>query len=336
MSHGKFFGSRRVPRLPTASRSTTKIPATYAGYARYAANARHSAGCSVARGGHWPWPPPSVSGCACSAGGPGLAGGTCWAAWLPIGQIADPVSQLRILRSADAVAAVRRRRLDEIRDRAVALRAPGAAQRERRCLPLTYANLPLRRILFRITAIPLADRAVPVVDLSRRVGRLNRRERLEDLVSVPGVPGNDPRVARLQKDHLSLAVQLGASRDHIAHRLVIPCDLRHRRTRRPVAPQPHPHADPRRQVHLAQRAVRRVRAVDLDDCLVAHGAIEPATGCPHKKRRGTAAGRHRVGARGPVRLAGSPLTATGRKDRLQRLHRRAPRQRPGAVVHTSR
>jgi len=168
--------------------------------------------------------------------------------------------------------------------RAVAQRAPGAAQRERRCLPLTYANLPLPRILFRITAIPLADRAVPVVDLSRRVGRLNRRERLEDLVRVPGVPGNDPRVARLQKDHLALAVQLGASRDHIAHRLVIPCDLRHRRTRRPVAPQPHPHADPRRQVHLAQRAVRRVRAVDLDDCLVAHGAIEPAAGCPHKKR----------------------------------------------------
>src|SRR6476620_11004988 len=113
---------------------------------------------------------------------------------------------------------------------AVALRAPGAAQRERRCRPLTYANLPLPRILFRINAIPLADRAVPVVDLSRRVGRLNRRERLEDLVRVPGVPGNDPRVARLQKDHLSLAVQLGASRDHIAHRLVIPCDLRHRRT----------------------------------------------------------------------------------------------------------
>ena len=35
--------------------------------------ARHSGVCSVARG-HWPWPPPSVSGCACSAGGASLAG----------------------------------------------------------------------------------------------------------------------------------------------------------------------------------------------------------------------------------------------------------------------
>src|SRR6476659_7140036 len=59
----------------------------------------------------------------------------------------------------------RRRVLHARPRRAVALRAPGAAQRERRCLPLTYANLPLPRILFRITAIPLADRAVAVVDL---------------------------------------------------------------------------------------------------------------------------------------------------------------------------
>jgi len=76
--------------------------------------------------------------------------------------------------------------------------------------------------LSRITAIPLADWAIPIVDLSRRVGRLNRRERLEDLVCVPRLPRNDPRVPRLQQDHLALAVQLGASGDHIAHRLVIP------------------------------------------------------------------------------------------------------------------
>ena len=55
---------------------------------------------------------------------------------------------------------------------------------------------PLPRILFRITAIPLADRAVPVVDLSRRVGRLNRRERLGGtvgLVSREGEVGQDRR-----------------------------------------------------------------------------------------------------------------------------------------------
>ena len=56
-------------------------------------------------------------------------------------------------------------------------------------LPLTYANPRYPRISFRLTPIPLADWAVPVMDLSRRVGRLNRRERLEDLVRVPGVPG---------------------------------------------------------------------------------------------------------------------------------------------------
>src|SRR5271156_3163359 len=45
MSHGRFFGSRRVPRLPTVMRSTTKIPAMSAGYARYApyATEPHSA-----------------------------------------------------------------------------------------------------------------------------------------------------------------------------------------------------------------------------------------------------------------------------------------------------
>src|SRR6476661_1984019 len=119
------------------------------------------------------------------------------------------------------------------------------------------------RILFRINAIPLADRAVPVVDLTRRVGRLNRREQLEDFVRMPGVPGNDPRVARFQQAHLALAVQVGASGDDVAHRLVVPCDLRLRRPRRLVTPQPHPHPDPRRQVKLAQRALGRVRAVDL-------------------------------------------------------------------------
>jgi hypothetical protein len=39
---------------------------------------------------------------------------------------------------------------------------------------------------------------VPIVDLGRRMGRLDRRERLEDLVGVHGVPGNDPAVAWLQ------------------------------------------------------------------------------------------------------------------------------------------
>jgi hypothetical protein len=54
------------------------------------------------------------------------------------------------------------------------------------------------RILFRVTAIPWADRTVPVVNLSWRVGRLNGGERREDLVGVRSVPGNDPRVAGLQ------------------------------------------------------------------------------------------------------------------------------------------
>src|ERR1700722_6442872 len=42
MSHGRFFGSRRVPRRPTLMRSTTKIPAMSAGYARYAPYARQA------------------------------------------------------------------------------------------------------------------------------------------------------------------------------------------------------------------------------------------------------------------------------------------------------
>src|ERR1700687_244607 len=42
MSHGRFFGRRRVPRLPTVMRSTTKISAMSAGYARYAIYARRA------------------------------------------------------------------------------------------------------------------------------------------------------------------------------------------------------------------------------------------------------------------------------------------------------
>ena len=131
-----------------------------------------------------------------------------------------------------------------------------------------------------------------------------------DLYVCRACRGTTHALPGCQQDHLALAVQLGASGDHVAHCLVVPCDLRLRRPRRQVPPQPHPHADPRRQVKLAQRAVRRVRAVDLDDCLVAHGVIEPAAGCSHKERRGTAAG-HRVGACGPVRLAGSPAHGYG-------------------------
>ena len=88
-------------------------------------------------------------------------------------------------------------------------------------------------------------------------------------------------------------MQLGASRDHIAHGLVIPGDLRLRLARRSVPPQPHPTPTPVARYSLSHRAARRVRAVDLGDRLVTHGAIEPAAGRPHKKRRGTAAGAPR-------------------------------------------
>ena len=45
------------------------------------------------------------------------------------------------------------------------------------------------------SVMSLAGRMVPIVDLGWRVGRLDRRERLEDLVGVHGVAGNDPAVA---------------------------------------------------------------------------------------------------------------------------------------------
>jgi len=44
----------------------------------------------------------------------------------------------------------------------------------------------------------LAGRMVAIVNLGRWVSRLDGRERLEDLVGVHSVPGNDPAVAWLQ------------------------------------------------------------------------------------------------------------------------------------------
>jgi len=73
-------------------------------------------------------------------------------------------------------------------------------------------DIPLEtRCRPRWSVMSLTGRMIPIVDLGRWVGGLDGRKRFEDLVGVQSVPGNDPAVARLQNDHLALAVQLGPS-----------------------------------------------------------------------------------------------------------------------------
>ena len=136
----------------------------------------------------------------------------------------------------------------------------------------------------------VACRMVPIMDLGRRVGRLDGRERLKDLVGVHCPPRNNPAITWLQQDHLPLAVQLGFPRDHITHGLVIPCRLRLPLAWRSVPPQPHPDADTGRQVRLSHRAARRVCAVNLGDRLVTHEAIQLVIPPAHKQPENDRAG----------------------------------------------
>jgi hypothetical protein len=84
------------------------------------------------------------------------------------------------------------------------LRPPGATTRPASHLvvwSLRELPEPLRAVgtlLAAGSAVSLAGRMVPIVNLGRGMSRLNGREWLEDLVGVHGVPGNDPTVARLQ------------------------------------------------------------------------------------------------------------------------------------------
>jgi len=83
--------------------------------------------------------------------------------------------------------------------------------RERRCLRADLPNLPLKNPTTPQTPnlvpnhycdFPWPTRAVPVVDLSRRVGSptsLNGSR----ICKCAGLPGKHPRVARLQKYHLA-------------------------------------------------------------------------------------------------------------------------------------
>ena len=65
-------------------------------------------------------------------------------------------------------------------------------------------DIPLEtRCRPRWSVMSLAGRMIPIVDLGRWVGGLDGRKRFEDLVGVPGVPGDDPAVARLQNDYLA-------------------------------------------------------------------------------------------------------------------------------------
>src|SRR5205085_2653528 len=60
--------------------------------------------------------------------------------------------------------------------------------------------------------------SAPIASVGKggRAGRLDGRERLEDLVRVRGAFGYDPGVPGLQQDHLALDVQLGPAVDDVA------------------------------------------------------------------------------------------------------------------------
>lgn len=75
--------------------------------------------------------------------------------------------------------------------------------------------------------------------MGRRLCRFDRGERLQDLVHVIGVLGDDPGIARLELEDLIREIELCASRNHIANSFIRPRLHALWHARLLVFPQPH-------------------------------------------------------------------------------------------------
>ncbi len=105
---------------------------------------------------------------------------------------------------------------------------------------------------------------VAAVQFGRWRGRLNCRERLDDVVAMPRMSRNQPGVPWREVDDLPFDVELGAALNHIADGLIV-ADRIGFRNDRLVLPQAHGNALARNEIGLPHAAFGRVGSVNLFD-----------------------------------------------------------------------
>src|SRR5918993_551806 len=111
-----------------------------------------------------------------------------------------------------------------------------------------------------------------LLEVSRKVVIAEEFPWFEDAIAVLGACRNEPGIARIEPDRLSLDRQLRSTRYDIADRLVITpdCTLVLRRL---ITPQAHGDPLTRREIHLPHPAFRRELAADLLDCGICHWSL---------------------------------------------------------------